>query len=180
MERNHEQAHYGTLEQLEDGRWQLHYTRRLAHPVEKVWQAITEPEHLAAWFPTTIDGERAPGAALRFTFAGGQAPPFDGRMLAYEPTSLMEFAWGPDVIRLTLHADGNGETVLELFDTLEDRGKAARDGAGWHTCLDGLRAHVDGAEAPREAMGQWKHVHTHYVESFGPEAAKIGPPEGFD
>lgn len=35
------------------------------------------------------------------------------------------------------------------------RGKAARDGAGWHTCLD-----------------------PGYVERFGPEGATVGPPDG--
>ena len=41
---------YGELEQLNDGRWRLRFTRALAHPPEKVWRAITEPEHLASWF----------------------------------------------------------------------------------------------------------------------------------
>jgi uncharacterized protein YndB with AHSA1/START domain len=180
MDHDPEQSQYGTLEQLDDGRWQLRYTRRLAYPVEKVWRAITEPEQLAAWFPTTIDGARASGAALSFSFPGGQAPPFGGRMLAYEPTSLMEFEWGPDVVRLELRADGDDGTILELFDTLEEHGKAARDGAGWHTCLDALHAHLDGAESPRDAMTRWKSVHSHYVRDFGAQAATLGPPEGFE
>jgi uncharacterized protein YndB with AHSA1/START domain len=62
---------YGTLERLNDTHWQLRFTRTLSHPVEKVWRAITEPEHLAHWFPTTIDGERSAGAPLRFAFPGG-------------------------------------------------------------------------------------------------------------
>ena len=59
---------YGKLEQGHDGRWQLRFERRLTHPQEKVWRAITDPEHLAAWFPSTIEGERAAGARLRFSF----------------------------------------------------------------------------------------------------------------
>lgn len=62
---------YGDLEQLEDGRWQLRFTRSFRHPPEKVWRAISEPEHLARWFPTTIEGERVAGAVLRFAFPGG-------------------------------------------------------------------------------------------------------------
>jgi uncharacterized protein YndB with AHSA1/START domain len=92
---------YGTLEQLDDGRWRLRFTRTFAHPVEKVWRAITEPEHLAAWFPTTIDGARAAGAPLHFTFPEGEAPPFDGEMIAYEPPSVMEFRWGSRFARRT-------------------------------------------------------------------------------
>ena len=62
---------YGRLEQS-DGRWQLRFTRRLAHPPERVWRALVDPEELDAWFPTTIEGECAPGAPLRFRFRKGE------------------------------------------------------------------------------------------------------------
>ncbi|HEY1511554.1 MAG TPA: SRPBCC family protein [Solirubrobacteraceae bacterium] len=168
---------YGNLEQLDDGRWQLRFTRALEHPPEKVWRAITEPEHLARWFPTTIDGDRTQGAKLTFRFPADQFGPFDGEMLAYEPESVMEFQWGPDTVRLELRPAGDG-TELTLLDTLEDRGKGARDGAGWHTCLDALERELTGDDAARDEMGRWKDVHEHYIASFGPEAATIGPPEG--
>jgi uncharacterized protein YndB with AHSA1/START domain len=170
---------YGTLEQTDDGRARLRFTRVFEHPPEKVWRAITEPQHLAHWFPTTIDGERAAGARLRFEFAQGQAPAFDGEMLAFEPPSLMELRWGADIVRLELQA-ADGGTLLTLLDTLDERGKAARDAAGWHTCLDALSAHLRGEPRARDAMAAWKDVHSRYVESLGPEAATIGPPEGLD
>jgi len=44
----------GTLEEAGGGRWRLRFTRTLDHPPEKVWRAITEPEHLRAWFPQRI------------------------------------------------------------------------------------------------------------------------------
>jgi uncharacterized protein YndB with AHSA1/START domain len=167
---------YGTTEQLVDGRWQLRFTRTLAHSQDKVWRAITEPGHLAKWFPSTIEGERAIGAPLRFSFPFDGAPPVDGEMLAYEPQSLMEFRWGTDVLRLELEPTEGG-TLLTLLDTLDERGKAARDGAGWHKCLDSLGAHLDGDPDAREQMASWSEVHRQYVERFGPEAATIGPPD---
>ncbi|MGZ6616782.1 MAG: SRPBCC family protein [Solirubrobacteraceae bacterium] len=172
---------YGELEQTRDGRWQLRFERRLSHGVETVWRAVTEPEHLAAWFPTTVDGERAAGARLRFTFPGGEAEPMDGVMLAFDPMSLMELQWGPDTVRIELEPVSSG-TLLRLLAVLEDRGKGARDGAGWHTCLDALGSHLDGAsaETARTEMDSWKHAHTHYLDAFGPQAATIGPPEGFE
>ena len=162
----------GQLEQV-DGRWRVRFTRRLAHPPEKVWRAVTEPEHLAAWFPTTIEGDRAEGAKLRFNFRDGEAPGFDGELLTYRPPELLEFTWGPDRLRLELRPHGDG-TELILLDTLEELGKAARDAAGWHVCLDRLAARLDGTEAGTE----WTEVHDGYVARFGPEAATIGPPEG--
>jgi uncharacterized protein YndB with AHSA1/START domain len=170
---------YGTLDQLDDGRWRLRFTRTLAHPPEKVWRAITEPQHLASWFPTTIEGERAPGALLRFSFPAGQAPPFDGEMLAYEPPWLMELRWGTDIVRLEVRS-AEGGTELTLLDTLDERGTAARDAAGWHTCIDALEADLDSGPAVGKVMSRWSEVHPRYVEAFGPEAATVGPPEGFD
>ncbi len=170
---------YGTIEQLDDGRWRLRFTRALQHPPEKVWRAITEPEHLAHWFPTTIEGDRTAGAPLRFSFREHRLDPFEGEMLAYEPPSLLEFTWGPDVLRIELEPSDEG-TMLTLLDTLEERGKGARDAAGWHACLDVLAAELDGQPADLESSTVWKDVHPHYEEAFGPEAATIGPPEGFD
>ena|SRR5438045_907159 len=46
-----DEAELGTLTRQGD-RWMLTFTRRLAHPREKVWRAVTEPEHLAAWYPS--------------------------------------------------------------------------------------------------------------------------------
>jgi uncharacterized protein YndB with AHSA1/START domain len=167
---------YGTVDQLPSGRWQLRFTRTLPHSQSKVWRAITEPEHLAQWFPTTIEGERAAGASLRFSFPGGQWPRFEGEMLAFEPESVLELRWGPDIVRIELRPVEGG-TELTLLDTLEERGKAARDGAGWHGCLDALEAALRGDADPRRHLDSSSQWRPGYVERFGPEGATIGPPE---
>lgn len=153
------------------GSWQLRFTRTLPHPQEKVWRAITEPEHLKAWFPTGIEGEWRVGARLNFPSEYGNS---QGEVIAVEPPRLLEFRWGTDVIRLELAGDARGST-LTLIDTLDDRGKAARDAAGWDECLLRLEHHLAGTTGP--APGErWKQVHPDYIERFGPEASTIGPP----
>jgi uncharacterized protein YndB with AHSA1/START domain len=140
-----------------------------------VWRALTEPEHLRNWFPTDIHGDRATGAALRFTFRQGEGPELDGKMLAYEPHSLLELQWGDDEIlrfELTPTKDG-GATELRFANTFGDVGKAARDGAGWHHCLDNLSQDLAGA-APIE--DRWREVEPWYVANLPPEASTIGPP----
>ncbi len=62
-----------------DNRATLAYRRRLAHPPERVWEALTEPDELAAWFPTTIDGERGAGAPLTFRFEHVELEPMRRR-----------------------------------------------------------------------------------------------------
>lgn len=165
----------GQLEQ-HDGRWRLRFTRRFPHPPEKVWRALTEPEHLAAWFPTDIEGERRTGAPLRFVFRGGEGPTIDGEMVACDPPSLLELRWGgSETLRFELRPDGDG-TLLTFVDTFDEIGKAARDAAGWHACLDALALHLDDRPAPAEPAERWQRLHATYVERFGPEAATIGPP----
>jgi uncharacterized protein YndB with AHSA1/START domain len=154
----------GTLTR-EGDRWMLTFTRRLAHPREKVWRAVTEPAHLAAWYPP-----------LRFVSPAGDG--FDGQMLVFDPPEVMEFTWGADRLRIELRADGPG-TLLTLTDTFDELGKAARDGAGWHECLDRLVSELDGTP-PRPWGERWGEVHPRYLTHLGPDAATIGPPEGRD
>lgn len=182
----------GTLENVA-GTWQLRFTRTLAHPPEKVWRALTDPEHLAAWFPTTIEGERKAGASLRFRFpdamvesvreartADSEAE-FDdsglasGEMTACDPFTLLEFTWGGDTLRFELEPQGK-KTILKFTDTFAPVGKGARDAAGWHACLDVLEYHLDGQPAPWDPAERWAHVHNIYTARFPAEATTIGPP----
>jgi len=158
----------------------LRYERRFAHPPESVWQALTVPQRLAAWFPTTIEGTLEAGAPLRFAFPDEIAiPPMEGRVLAVEAPRLLEFQWGPDTVRFALHGDVAG-TRLVLTVALDTLGKAARDGAGWHVCLEQLAASLDGQSTGRDNAARWREVHGGYVASFGPEAASEGPPQEWE
>jgi uncharacterized protein YndB with AHSA1/START domain len=168
----------GTLHRAGD-RWQLRFERTLPHPPEKVWRALTEPEHLAAWFPSDIEGDREVGAKLRFVFRNGEGPPSDGEMLVYDPPRTLEFRWEEEILRFDLRPEGEG-CVLTLVDTFDELGKASRDGAGWHACLDVLVDHLAGrAESPASAKEHWQALNARYVEAFGPEASTVGPPEGY-
>src|SRR5215207_6127581 len=102
----------GTLRRAGE-RWQLRFIRTLPYPPEKVWRALTEPEHLAAWFPSDIEGDREAGAKLRFVFRNGEGPPGDGEMLAYDPPSRLEFRWEDDLLRFDVRPQGEG-CVLTL------------------------------------------------------------------
>jgi uncharacterized protein YndB with AHSA1/START domain len=165
----------GQLEHAGD-RWTLRFSRQLRHPAEKVWRAITEPEHLEAWFPQRVIGEWTVGAPLRFAFRGGDLADFDGEVLACEPPSLLEYRWGTDTIRFEIVPSG-ATCTLTLIDTIDELGKAARDGAGWHACLDALEDELDGTQPTQTSVERWREVHARYVETFGPQASTIGPPE---
>ena len=167
----------GWLDQV-GGEWQLRFVRRLAHPREKVWLALTEPAHRDAWFPQRIecDGPWQSGARLRFvgTSPGGS---FDGEVYVYDPPRALDLRWGTDRLRFDL-AEADGGTVLTLVSTLGELGTAARTGAGWQVCLDTLGHALAGTAPPWTGEQRWRQLHPAYVSQFGPEAATIGPPAG--
>jgi len=97
-------------------------------------------------------------------------------MLTYDPPSVLEFSWGAgETLRFELQPDDQG-TLLVFENTFDQIGKAARDAAGWHVCLDVLDHHLRGEPVPWSPGERWKQVHDGYVERFGAEAATIGPP----
>ena len=171
-------ADLGTLSEHE-GEWQVTFVRRLHHPIEKVWRALTETEHMKSWFPDEMVGERRSGAPLKF-ISEQMNETYEGEMLVFEPQSVMELQWGPtNKLRVEVQTDGDA-TVLTLVETLGELGEAARDGAGWHECLVRLEADLAGAKDLPGWGEVWKEIHPVYVEHFGPEASTIGPPEGWD
>ena len=97
-------------------------------------------------------------------------------MVAFDPPSVMELRWEEDeTLRLEVAPSGSG-CVLTLINRFDEIGKAARDAAGWHECLDVLECRLAGESPPFEDGERWQAVHPGYVERFGPEAATIGPP----
>ena len=161
----------GTLEQV-GARWRLRFRRELAHAPGRVWRALTEADDLAAWFPDGVRGEWRVGA--RLTFGSTHVGTFLGEVLRCEPPVLLEYTWGTDVLRWEIEPTTAG-CALTLLDTFPEQGKAARDGAGWHACLDALAARLAG-EGRVDTGAVWAMVHPDYVADFGTDAASIGPP----
>ena len=164
----------GLLER-HDNRNRLRFSRLLMHAPEKVWRALTEPDQLAAWFPDRLVGELTSGSTLRFEPSVPGIPAFDGRVITAEPPRVLEFLWGDDTLRFELVAEGDG-TRLTFTDTFDELGKSARDGAGWHACLDELACALDGVALPWDRVAHWREIYPGYIARFGPEASTIGPP----
>ena len=156
----------------------LRFERLYAHPIDKVWAAISDPSHQAVWFPQQILGERRAGAKLRFVTSVDPDDGFDGEMVAYDPPHLIEMRWGQSQLRIELHAHGE-HTRLVLIEVLDDIGGGARNGAGWHECLDRLAAVIDDT-TPLRWGRRWHQTHPAYVAAFGPDADQLKAPHGWD
>jgi uncharacterized protein YndB with AHSA1/START domain len=162
------------------GRPTLRFERHLKHPVEKVWRALTDSAELDHWFPQRVDGAFVPGGRLRFPFREAKVlgdevvPDFDGEVLEVDPPRLLSYTWGGDVLRFELIPEGEG-CLLVFTDTFTEHGKAARDGAGWHVCLDGLEAHLGDGVPPDP--DRWRGLYENYSAAFGPQAATAPLPK---
>ena len=126
------------------GRSTVRMERRYPHPIDKVWRAVTSPEHLAAWFPSRVDGDFSVGGELRF--AGDPHLPYGttGRVVRLEAPRVFAITWEDDEIRLELSDDGGDATRLTLTHTFGDTAGAASFASGWASCLDDLDAVLDG------------------------------------
>jgi uncharacterized protein YndB with AHSA1/START domain len=147
-----------------DGRNVLRFERRLAHPVEKVWRAITEPAELTRWFPAMVAMEFEVGGPMRFTFPGGEMDPTEGTITELGPPRVFAFVWDGDPLRMELRPDRAG-SVLSFTYTFTDRPMAGSYASGWQTCLDALENTLAGTEPG--ASAPYAERHDAYVEAFG-------------
>jgi uncharacterized protein YndB with AHSA1/START domain len=164
----------GTLD-IVDGRYVLRFERRLAHPVEKVWQAITEPGHLAHWFPAQVEVEFAVGGRVRWVFPGGDIALANGRVTELDPPRVLEYTMSSTgmpfagtgderTLRFELRPDPAG-CLLVFTNTFGDRAGAASFASGWESCLDALVQMLD--DKPVEVPDRFADLHEAYAERFG-------------
>lgn len=156
-----------------DGLPAVVFERRLAHPVDVVWTAVTDPAGLARWFPCEVAVDLRVGGAMTFTFAPGEVLP--GQVLELDPPRRFAFLWGDDPLTFELAPDGDG-TRLTLTHALrtEGEGAAARTAAGWHVCLDLLGEHLDGrptSPPSAEPTAEWQAHHDAYAARGFPAGA---------
>src|SRR3954469_5716115 len=101
-----------------DGRYILPFERRLAHPPEKVWRAITDSDEMVHWFPARVETELKVGARMRFTFEGADEV-IDGEIVEIHRPKLFVYLWGEELLRWELVPDGSG-CRLFFTHTLSD------------------------------------------------------------
>ncbi len=158
------------------GRPTVRVERHYPHPIEKVWRAVTTPEHLEAWFPSPVEIDLRAGGAMRFTAFengdddGGGADEAVGRVEEVEAPRLLAFTWGGDRLRFEL-APADGGTAFVLIHSFDDRAGAASFATGWEQCLGGLRQVLAGEPVPEPDRGVARHEEL--VARFGLDRPEI-------
>jgi uncharacterized protein YndB with AHSA1/START domain len=159
------QAH-GAQVRKDGEKWTLILVRDLRHSPEKVWQAITDAEHLREWAPFEADGNLdTVGATVNLTW-GGTATTFATTVRQAHAPKTLEFG----DIRWELEAVGGG-TRLTLWHSI-DRRYVSWGAAGWHICFDVLERRLAGKPTKRiagpEAMkvSGWQQLTAEYAKQF--------------
>lgn len=153
--------------------WTLVLVRELDHPPEKVWRALTDPEHLQQWAPFDADGNLGTaGATVKLTTVGAPTPQVsETRVKRADAPTLLEYNWGDQNMRWELEPLSGG-TRLTLWANIDPR-FISMGAAGWHICLDVLDHLLDGTPIGRivgpEAMKfeGWQRLNAEYARQFG-------------
>jgi uncharacterized protein YndB with AHSA1/START domain len=149
----------GTLETI-DGRPALRFERTLAHSVERVWRAVSDPAELERWFPAAADWTPVAGETFEAYGASGEVTEAD-------PPHRLAWTFGGERYVFELAAQESGCRLI-FTHVFDDRALAAQTAAGWETYLSRLEPHLSGGYlSEEEAHEPWEEVHEGYAERFG-------------
>ncbi|HEU5199700.1 MAG TPA: SRPBCC family protein [Ktedonobacterales bacterium] len=170
----------GAQIQKDGEKWTLILVRELRHSPEKVWQALTDPEHLREWAPFEADRSLGTvGTTVNLTTVGAPAAHVtETRVTRADAPKVLEYNWGDQDIRWELEAFSGG-TRLTLWQNIE-RGFIAWGAAGWHICFDVLDHFLGGTPIGRIAAGDamqfgWQRLNEEYARQFGIETPTWQP-----
>jgi len=154
-------------------KWTLVLVRDLHHDQKKVWNALTDPDHLREWAPFDSDRNLGTAGTAKLTTVGTPSPHVtETQVTRAEAPRLLEYKWGGQDIRWQLEPMQGGGTRLTLWHNIQ-RDFIAMGAAGWHICFDVMERFLDGHPIGRIVAGDalkfagWQRLHAEYVKQFG-------------
>ena len=128
------------------------------HPVERVWDALTDPAKMTIWF-LKAEWDFRPGGRIAFTFPDEAKTRTYGTFTAIEPLRLMEFIWHnddgqPDELARWELFDQGSKTRLVLTYTRVQENMATSVSTGWHIVLNDFGNFLDGKRQVSPSTGQ--------------------------
>lgn len=158
--------------------WTLVLVRDLRHPPARVWEAITEPEHLREWAPFDADRSLAKVGTAKLSTVGAPTPMVaESQVTRADAPKLLELTWGGQNLRWELEPQGTG-TRLTLWHNIA-KGFISMGAAGWHICFDVLDHHLAHEPLGRMvgpgmmAFEGWQRLNADYARQFGVEPPRF-------
>jgi uncharacterized protein YndB with AHSA1/START domain len=157
----------GKLEEI-DGGARLTFERSFAHPVDRVWHAITRPEELAEWllpFEAEIELDLVEGGSYVMRMADPDSTVFSFTVTRVEPPRLFEHTSMDDgTMRWELEPDGADRCRLVLTQTVSSFARAVENhyASGMHYSLDRLEDALDGKPIDW-SWPRWEEIRDEYA-----------------
>ena len=150
----------------------LRFERRLQHPVQQVWAAITEPDQIEAWWGRAAVDLR-PGGAMRIEWLNGDVT-MPATITELDPPHVLEIEGEPHGrLRFELEPDGDGTVLRFIARSPVPEDFLSKVQAGWHFHLDALADFVDDGtriDWPNWPLDRWQAIHdTYYSGEFDSE-----------
>jgi uncharacterized protein YndB with AHSA1/START domain len=179
-------SRFGTVERT--GRMHaLRYERRLSHPVETVWEALTEPDRIGEWLAAAEQLELREGGRIALRWQNvpddsgeweaegvefddvDPSAPARGTITKLDPAHVIEYETDRmGLMRWELREDPAGcvltfTNVVELPDRYREQTLA-----GWHIHLDHLEDALAGRPVEwstwtEDHMGHWSEIRDRYA-----------------
>jgi uncharacterized protein YndB with AHSA1/START domain len=163
----------GTVETVGDT-YVLRYERRFAHPVRRVWAALTDPAEMVAWWADAdVDLTLGGKVELRWLNSRDDTPATvaRGTVSALEPPHLVEYDTDVHgVLRWELRETADGCALTFICTVALPDEFVLKNLAGWHIHLDHLAGALDGrpVDWPQwwtEHYPAWEQHHARYADA---------------
>ncbi len=158
----------GKVEMTPDGRVHMMFARELAHPVARVWQAITDPAETPGWFGELTEFEPRVGGAVCYVGgskdgSGDHSLVCKGVITRFEAGRVLEFDCSEGVLGFELTPTASG-CRLNFWNTLPTGQKRSNSTtAGWHLMLEYLDGALCGCPVDRETETRDRVIEIYFL-----------------
>lgn len=132
----------GKVTREKDG-YQVVFNRTLNHPIDKVWDAITNPEQLKYWF-TDIEMDFREGGKITIRFRDKDKTSSYGEIVHIDPPHKFAWTWEGELAVWELKEVDERTTQLTFTYSKLSKEYAINAPAGFHTLLDRLESRLNG------------------------------------
>ena len=133
----------GKVSKENDG-YKVVFNRSLNHPIQKVWEAITQPAQLKYWF-TDIEMDFKPGGKISIQFKDKGKTMSYGEIVSIEAPKRFVWTWEGELAiwELKKLSENSTQLTLSYSKLLAEYGINAP--AGFHILLDRLETRLEGS-----------------------------------
>ena len=142
----------------------LRFERRLKHPVQRVWEAITDPAEIEAWWGRAAVDLRA-GGTMRIEWLNGDVT-MPATITELDPPRVLEIEGEPHgTLRFELAPEGDATLLTFVARSQIPEDFRSKVLAGWHVHLDFLEDLLDDGtrvDWPNWPLDRWQEIHDRY------------------